>query len=224
LINFDGAYAMSLRGVNGERIAALLHRYGPQHVRVLVTGSSLHDGGKEGPQRSNVDDALARLGLRTDASDCETITARGVPAAPFQIVIAGTAHEPRSQHLQLVTCATQAADPADLARRAERQRQVDLVLDRLEDTCPQLFGPHGYETQHIGGVWSRYYGGTDLVAFVNRGQVKFLGTIHGPDVQYLGKESEWAVAPVALVCGRHNDVYFARPAGAPVRVMAPKAG
>jgi hypothetical protein len=223
LINFDGGYAMSQRGVNGERIAALLHRYGPRHVRVLVTGSSLHDGGKEGPQRSNIDDALARLGLRTDARDCETITARGVPA-PLEPVVAGKTHETRSPHLQLLTCATQTADPADLARRAERQRQVDLVLDRLEDTCPQLFGPHGYETQQIGEVWLRYYGGTDLVAFVNRGQVKFLGTIHGPDAQYLGKESEWAVAPVPLVCGRHNGVYSARPAGAPVRAMAPKAG
>ena len=216
LINFDGTVAMSLHGANGERVAALLRRYGPQHVRVLVTGSSLHEGGKEAPQRSNVDDALARLGLRADASDCETITARGVPA-PFEAVVAGKAHEPRLPYLQLLTCATQAADPADLARRAQRQRQVDLVLDRLEDTCPELFGPHGYETQQIGEAWLRYYGGTDLIAFVNRGQVKFLGTIHGPDAQYLGMESEWAVAPVPLVCGRRNDVFFARPASAPAR-------
>jgi hypothetical protein len=73
-------------------------------------------------------------------------------------------------------------------------------------------------------VWLRYYGGTDLIAFVNRGQVKFVGTIHGPDAQYLGQESAWAAGAVPLVCGRRNHVYFARPAGAPVRAADGKGG
>jgi hypothetical protein len=213
LINFGGGNALSLQGANGKRIEALLHRYGPQHVRVLVSGSSLHnDGEKEEPLRSHIDDALARLGLRTDASDCETIIARGIPA-PLEAVVAGKAHEPRSPHLQLLTCATQAADPADLARRAARQRQVDLVLDRLEAMCPRLFPPVGIQTQQLGEVWLRYYGGTDLIAFVNRGYVKFVGVMRGPDARNLGTESEWAAAPVPLECGRRNDVYFAHRAG-----------
>jgi hypothetical protein len=210
LINFDGLYALSLQGANGAHIAALLRRYGP-HVRVLVTGARLHRDEEQGaPQRSRVDDALARLGLRVDPTDCATITVRGVPAV-YQPESRSEAREPRSKDLQLVSCAALAADPEDLARRAQMQLGVDLILDRLEDACPQLFKPRRMQTQHSGEMWLRYYANTDTMGFVNRGNVKFLGLERGGEAIYLGRESTWAKAPVPLRCGRRNDLYFAEP-------------
>jgi hypothetical protein len=187
-INFDGAYSLSLAGANGARIAGLLRRF-DGHVRVLIEGSRLQpETERTGPHRSQVDGALERLGLRVDPGDCETITAR-VP---------------------LLTCATVPADPAQLRADALRQGAVDLVLDRVEDACPQLFQPRRMQTQHLGNVWMRYYAATDTIAFTNRGEVKFQGLFRGADVRVIGRESDWAQAPLKLVCGRRNDLYFAK--------------
>jgi hypothetical protein len=188
-INFDGSYSLGLLGANGARIAGLMRRF-EGHVRVIIEGSRLQpDTAKTGPHRSQVDGALERLGLRVDPDDCETIAA--LPYAP------------------LLTCAAIPADPAVLQADALRQRAVDLELDRVEDACPQLFQPRRMQTQHVGKVWMRYYAGTDTIAFTNRGEVKFLGLFRGAEVRVIGSESDWAQAPLKLVCGRRNDLYFA---------------
>ena len=43
-----------------------------------------------------------------------------------------------------------------------REREVDIVFDRLEDACPTLFRPRHLVTVHEGDVWRRLYGGTDI--------------------------------------------------------------
>lgn len=225
LINFDGFYALSSRGANGARIAALMSRYG-SHVRVLVPGSRLHsDAEKHPPLRSRVNDALERLGLRVDSSDCATITARGI-GATYEYETSEKAREARSPNLQLVSCAAVPADPAQLAAHAERQLVVDLVLDRVEDACPKLFQPRRMQTQHLGGVWMRYYANTNVIAFLNRGDVKFLGLVRGAEVGWLGRESAWAQAALPVVCGRRDDLYFAkvRGSGIPAPPAPPASG
>lgn len=208
-INFDGMYSLSAQGANGARITELLRRYGTR-VRVLVSGSRLHTDAEPGmPSRSRVDDALERLGLRVDPDQCSVITVHGVPA-PAEYTAARGSSSPSSPYLQLVSCVVISADPGLLQAHAQRQREVDLILDRLEDTCPALFRPRRMQTQHLGNVWMRYYASTDLIAFLNRGDVKFLGLFRGAEVRYLGHESAWSRAPQALICGRRDEVYFAK--------------
>lgn len=220
VINFDGFYALGSRGANGARIEALMRRYG-SHVRVLVAGPRLYtDTERRQPLRSRVDDALERLGLRVDASNCATITVRGI-AGPHEYELVSAAGESRSPYLQLASCAVIPAEPAHLAASAERQRQVDPILDRVEDACPTLFQPRRMQTQHLGGVWMRYYANTNVIAFLNRGDVKFLGLVRGADVGYLGRESTWAKASVPLVCGRRDALYFAKAQGATTGARGP---
>ena len=56
-INFTGSYPLGATGASGERVEALIHRYGPR-VRFLVEGSRLYTDVKHLPNISDVDGAL----------------------------------------------------------------------------------------------------------------------------------------------------------------------
>jgi len=100
-------------------------------------------------------------------------------------------------------------DTTDRSALIARQRAVNLVLDRLEDACPNLFQPRRLVTVHYGDVWQRVYGGTDIVAWVSYGRVKFSDQIRPNGLVDVGSESDWAKAPLRLDCGRRKGVYFA---------------
>jgi hypothetical protein len=190
LINFSGSYALGPEGANGRRISALIDRYAPR-VRVLIRGAKVyeHDEGGE-PRRAQIDSALERFGLRIDTSDCETIAMHGPPS-------------------YLLSCLVVHDDP-DRATRIAQQRAADVVLDRLEDACPKLFQPRRPFTEHRGGSWIRYYGNTDLWAWVSQGGVKFYQSQRGSFRTYVGLESDWAKAPLRVFCFRQDGVYNAK--------------
>jgi hypothetical protein len=98
---------------------------------------------------------------------------------------------------------------ADLSALIMRRRAVNLVLDRLEDACPKLFQPHHLVTIGVGDTWRRVYGGTDIVASVAHGRVRFSDQIRPHGLIDVGSESDWAKGPIRLECGKRNGVYFA---------------
>jgi len=209
LVNFSGGYALAPDGANGARVKALIQRYSP-HLRVLVRGARLYrDEERRAPRRSQVDDALARYGLRVDMSDCATIAANGVPPDLEIIVKTSAPVEAQSRDTTyLVTCHL-VPDNADHSAEIARQRAADLVLDRLEDACPELFQPRRMATEHDGEAWQRLYINTDLTAWVSHGWVKFRNPVGGGPPALVGRESDWASAPLRLSCGRHGRDYFA---------------
>jgi hypothetical protein len=190
LINFSGSYALGPDGANGARVEALIGRYAP-HLRVLIRGAKLYENDEpDEPRRAQVDLALERFDLRVDTSDCETIALQ----------------RPSSF---LVSCRV-VPDSADHAARMARQRAADVVLDRLEDACPKLFQPRRPFTEHRGGSWIRYYGNTDLWAWVSQGGVKFYQSQRGSFRIYVGREADWAKEPLRLSCGRRDGIYGAK--------------
>jgi hypothetical protein len=190
LINISGSYALGPNGANGARISALIRRYAPR-VRVLMRGAKVYESNESGePSRAQVDMALERFDLRVDTSDCETMTLK----------------DPASY---LVTCRV-IPDGADRAARIGRQHAADVVLDRLEDACPKLFQPRRPLTEHRGSGWIRYYGNTDLWAWVSQGGVKFYQSQRGSFRIFVGRESDWASAPLRVSCGRRDGIYFAK--------------
>jgi hypothetical protein len=210
LVNFSGGYALGSDGANGDRIKALIQRYAPR-VRVLVAGAKLYeDAALRAPRRAHVDDVLRRFGFRTDMNDCETITVHGLPPA-LEIRIKTAAPiepEPRDS-TSLVSCHV-VPDDTGVSARAARQHAVDLVLDRLEDACPELFQPRRLLTEQDGAAWQRHYMNTDLAAWVSYGWVKFSNPVRSGDrLVFLGRESDWAKAPLHVECGRRNGSYFA---------------
>ena len=205
LIDLSGSYPLEATGPNGRRVKALIERYAP-HVRFLVTGERLRaDAERRSPSVSEINSTVQAYGLQADASDCAKIAVRGIASDPE----AGTG---LPSPLFLVSCAL-VPDHADHTGDLARERTANLVLDRLEDACPDLFRPRRSPTGRYRFMWRRIYLNTDLVAWVSKNEVKFFDPLRGDDTVYLGSESDWAQAPRRLVCGRRGGHYFARVLG-----------
>jgi hypothetical protein len=216
LVNFSGEYPFAAEGANGARVEALIRRYSPR-VRVLMQAAQPYSGAQgDRALLSLADDALERFGLRSDASDCNTISVRGVPP-PFEVQFGKARPPPHDDTTYLVTCRVVPEDPADHAVRMARQRAADVVLDRLEDACPALFQPRRLQTAHVGRRWQRKYMNTDLLAWITRGQLSFINLDLPDEMIGLGSVEDWTRAPLALACGRTGSHYFAKLSAGPLR-------
>lgn len=213
MINFSGSYTpLSNEGAAGARIETLINRYEP-HVRVLLRGARLfEDTERRLPLRSQVDEALSRFGLRVDTRDCSTISVHGLP--PEMELGLGASRAVRESHddTYLVTCHV-IRDDADRSATVARQRAVDLVLDRLEDACPELLQPRRSGTEREGGNWRRFYMNTDLRVTVGGGSIRIRDPLRANAQIFVGRETDWEQRTPRLVCGRDSDGYFAKSAG-----------
>ena len=214
LINLSGGYTLGAEGANRARIDALLNRFAP-NIRVLLRGERLYlDAERRTPNRVQIDDALRPFSLRVDESDCATIIVRGLPpelefslAGSQPVVAQPVVPQPRDT-TYLVSCRV-APDNVDYSAQRSAHRDIDVVLDRLEDACPALFQPRRPNTEYIGDGGLRHYLNTDLNAWVSHGWVKFMQPSTGGDMIYLGRENTWIKAPIQIKCGRRNGGYFA---------------
>ena len=212
--NFSGGVALGSDAVSRRRIASLITRYSP-HLRMLVRGARLHEARDSyEPKRSSVDDVLARLRLEVDPSDCGRVAVRGVPK-DFQMTIKGVPPDPEPDDtLYLVSCRVRTPSAERLAARSEvaelEQRTADLVLDRVQDACPQLLGQARVPTEHVGREWRRSYGRSDVMVWTFRGYVYLQEVIHGGDPENLGQVTDWTNGSPHLACGRLGGRAFAR--------------
>jgi hypothetical protein len=210
LINFSGLYALGPDGANGARVSALVDRYAP-NIRMLIRGERLYrDDERRLPNRAQIDDALRPFSLRVDESDCATIAVHGLPPDLELTMAASQPALPQSRDTTYLVSCRVAPDKADHSAQMQVRRDIDLALDHLEDACPALFQPRRPRTEIIGDGGLRRYGGTDLIALVSHGTVKFLQPPISGDVVVLGPESDWTKASLQLRCGRRNGRYFAR--------------
>jgi hypothetical protein len=156
-----------------------------------------------------VDDALQLYGLRADRDDCATITVHGLPPELEIRYDTSLPQEPQNRDETEVTTCRLVPDSTDRSALMARQRSVNLIFDRLEDACPELFQPRRLVSVHNGDIWQRLYGATDIVARISKGRVKFSDQIRPHGLIDVGSESDWAKAPLRLDCGKRNGVYFA---------------
>jgi hypothetical protein len=211
LVNFSGSYTpLANNGASGARVEALIHRYKPQ-VRMLVRGEKLYsDGERRLPRLTQVDEALARFGLRVDTTDCATIAVRGLPP---DLEIGFKSSRPNQAGpldvTYLVTCHV-IEEHVDRSSTTVRQRAVDLVLNRLEDACPELLQPSRSGTEQDGPGWHRIYANTDLRATISDGWVRIRDPLRADALIYAGRESDWVQEAQRLECGRTPDGYSAR--------------
>ena len=226
LINFAGDYPLGLSGANGTKVAAEIRNYAP-HLRVLMR--SAHPYGGEGHTSSvstvndsAVNDAMRRFGLRAETGDCATITVYGLPpdtevriasASPAADNDGASASDSGTADRSYLVSCQLIPDPTDHSSELTGQREAEIVLDRLEEACPQLFQPRGPPLDDRGGMWRRYYLNSDLFAWVNHDEVKFLDPMHDDNVMRLGRKSDWLRAPLKVTCGRRGAHYFAKVLG-----------
>jgi len=207
-VNVAGGYTLDPDGANGARVRALIHRFSP-NLRVVFVAAKPYENA-EGPEPlPQVEDALLWFGLRPDMDDCATITVHGLPPELEIRYQTSLPREPQNRDTTYVATCRLVPDTADRSALIARQRAVNLVFDRLEDACPKLFQPRRLVSVHYGDVWRRIYGGTDIVAWVSHGRVKFRDQIRPHGVIDVGSESDWAKAPLRLDCGSRSGVYFA---------------
>jgi hypothetical protein len=209
-INFTGGYALGPAGASGSRIGALIGRFAP-HLRVLVRGDNVYEDGDttHEPHRSQIDAPLMRFGLRVDTADCETIAINAPQSGQEATDDSSAAPYAPGNTGHLVSCRI-FPDATDHSQELVEQHAADMILDRLEDACPKLFQPRRMLTEHRGHAWLRNYIDTDVWAWVSQGGVKFYQANSGKFLTWLGRESDWAKAPLRLACGRRDNAYFAK--------------
>jgi len=208
-VNFSGGYALGPDGANASRVRAMIERSTP-HLRVLVSGESIYpDAALREPRQTDVDDILRTFGLRVDMNDCETITVQGLRPSVWRAFDSSMPAPPMHGYKGQFTSCHLMADTRDQSQEAAARRAVDAVLNRLEDACPALFRPPRPQTEHVNQVWLRFYGATDLTAWVSQGEVKFASAVRDTRDVFVGREDAWAERPLPLECGRRNGIYFA---------------
>jgi hypothetical protein len=209
-VNVSGGYVLGPDGANGARVRAMIKRSAP-HLRVLLSGDSIHqDTAQRQPRQSDVDDIVRTFGLRVDMSDCESITVQGLRSKAWTAFDSSMPVAFISRHKSEFASCHLMVDTRDWSKEATVRRAADVVLNRLEDACPRLFQPPRPQTEHVNQVWMRFYGATDLTAWVSQGEIKFIDPIRGAHEILVGREEAWASGSLPLECGRRDGIYFAR--------------
>jgi hypothetical protein len=207
-VNVAGGYTLDPEGGSGARVKELIQKFKPNLRAVFLSSKSFENA--ERPSIPHVDELLQWYGLRSDTADCATITVHGLPPElEIRFQSLSTPLEPQNRDTTYVVTCRVVPETADRSALIMRRRAVNLVLDRLEDACPKLFQPRHLVTVIQGDSWRRVYGGTDIVASVSYGRVRFSDQIRPHGLIDVGSESDWAKAPIRLDCGKRNGVYFA---------------
>ena len=215
-IDLDGDYVLGPEGANGTHIRSLIRRFAP-HLRVIVTDARVDaDRRTDAPDPANINDALAPFGLRANANRCSRIV---VPAAP-KMRIATIGHVAPNlpwsawYTLYLVTCDV-VEDGSAYSAMLPAKRSADRILDRLEDACPAVLQPRRSVTLRVNDRyhhddWVRWYGNTDVDAWISGGRVLFESALGQQDsVHDLGPVSAWQkTPPPQIACGRTESGLF----------------
>jgi hypothetical protein len=208
-INISGGYVLGPEGANAAHVRGMIARSTPR-LRVLLSGDKIHpDSDQREPRQSDVDDILGSYDLRVDLSDCATINVLGLRSSAWRAFGSSIPAPPRRGFTSQFTSCRLLADTRDRSQEANARRAVDIVLNRLEDACPMLFQPARPQTEYVNQTWLRFYGATDLTAWVSKGDVKFISATRSPREILVGREEAWARGPLRLECGRKDGSYFA---------------
>lgn len=186
-------------GFGGRRAKELLAA-NTGRLRMLKLVETIESDGRPVlPNMSRFDFPLRRFGLQVDPDDCEFIRYKGNPNV---VELAGPRSGPRDE-VQIYSCrVVPGGGLSDVDR--ESKRIADLVLDRVEDACPDLFPPSRGGGWRSGSIWRRNY--ADLVLWVtDEGAVRFADLARGGgDSTVIGRASDWIHKPQKLKCWLNN--------------------
>jgi len=215
LINVDGNYVLDPRGANGDHVRSLIRKYA-SHLRTLEFQPLTSDANvARPPDLAHENDTLAHFGLRVDESDCARIEIRDVVAPWVKIFVhdRSPSRIAQSPDQFLVSCGVARNTTTDSSLFVN-EGGANLVFDRLERACPDLFQPAGSVTLDYGDAragygWIRRYANTELAVAITDGIVEFVDPLRGGPAVYLGHESDWEKSMQPLSCGRRDERYYA---------------
>lgn len=215
VINIDGDYELDPRGANGDAVKLLIHKYAP-HLQILMVDGFATARRTAGPALlPYVDDALEPFGLRAEPGSCVRIAvrdAKGTAVVPAVEMPKAADSVVRSTKY-IATCHLVPGRPEDQST-AVAERSANVVFDRLEDACPEVFPLPRPVTRNYSlegrQLWARRYIGTNMVVEVGSSQVMVASDDRLGAPQYLGRVSDWERAPLRVDCGRRNGRYYAK--------------
>lgn len=207
IVNVSGFYVLGPGHPGGARTQALIDRQ-RDRLRVLMPLPFAADGKLRQPgPPENLSLLLRRFGLRVDATDCDYFSVdanlRGIVGAAVAKE-AGRAVEPRQHFL---TCRLLPAPEAAEAY-AREVRDVDVVFDRVEDACPNLFHPRRPVTEQRSAWFRTYHMGSELQLWIEGGTVKYSHPVAGGDAIEIGTVAQWTRAPLKIDCSRKSAPAF----------------
>lgn len=190
--NFRGLHSLA---PDSPRLSALIASH-QGHVRTLGRGLRLNGGEPDPEALAAYDATLIRIGYRVDPGDClsipwepqsEDVLSR---VANF-LALSQAPHEP----LSVVSCALRPArrDP----QQARQERDVSVLFDRMERSCPGLFHGQTAVTEPLGPGWSRHYAGLDARLEALGGRV-ILHHYRAAAYVDLGTLADWERTPAVL--------------------------
>lgn len=153
------------------------------------------DGRPVVPNEGRFDFALRRFGLRVSTGDCDFIRYKGNRDV---IERPGPRSGPRDE-VWLYTCKVVPGSGL-LDAEQDAKRIADVVLDHVEEACPQLFRQTRGGSWRSGQIWRRSY--ADLALWVtDDGWVRFADLIRGGgDRIAIGRAEDWMKAKQKLRC------------------------
>jgi hypothetical protein len=200
MINIGGFNVIGPHHPGGKRALALIDR-NLERLRLLIPlppGIVDRASLPSSPAALNV--YVRRLGVRVDPSDCEFLRVEGNLRGERR-------PDKDSTWKSFIACRLEAAPEDRLA--FERQASlVDVIFDRVEDICPNLFHPPRPVTQEY-NYWARtYHMGSEMQLFIDEGRVKYFFPLRGGDPIDIGSVVDWQAGPQPFDCSRKTSPAF----------------
>jgi len=192
------SYAFRSDGPGSGRINQIIKLH-KNHLRMLATIPP----GQRSPQAGSFngwDMLLAPWKLKIIRSDCEFLE---VVLSPNK-----NATDKFSQQLKgnisqipMLSCALETSAGEDENTLRERKR-LTLVFDHVEESCPLLFSPRGWQLTKLAGVWQRHYLQSDIVVYARKERLSLSKYEYGPFDVDMGSIEDWEHNRSKFVCER----------------------
>jgi hypothetical protein len=210
MMNISGFYPLDPQRPGGAKAVAMIERNIPRLRSLVALRTMRADGAPVPPTRADHDNFFLRFGLRSDPSDCAYFRVHGGLEATIVDERTSEATPGRQMWNYFQTCRL-VPSVEGLAEYHAKRAEIDVVLDRVEDACPNLFHPPRMLTE-LRGSWGRSYGmGSDRVLWINDGSIKYYSPTRGGDPVILGREEDWRVGPQPVDCSKRFSPAFGLP-------------
>jgi len=200
MITISGFYALGPDRPGWERAQRMISR-NASRLRSLTLLPKGYDEstGLPGPT-SDLDVYFRRFGLAIDSTDCEFVKA--------QTNLTDTARtDDRQRWATWVTCRLR-PDPEAAERYVRDVRDVEVIFDRVEATCPNLFHPQRPVTEQFPN-WTRLYNmGSEIQLWIADGRLLYRSSLLGGDPIDIGSVREWSIGARPIDCSKKYEPAF----------------
>jgi len=195
-----GTYAFRPDGPGNKRIHQIIKLHNA-HLRMLVTATPSSQLPETGTF-NNWDMSLAPWELKIVRTDCEFL-AVDVALTPDKNFHGNTGEDgvDKSSNVPIISCALEPSIGENEATLRERKR-LTLVFDRVEESCPLLFSPRGWQLTRYIASWERHYLQSDIVVRATNGRLFLSKYQYGPFDVDMGSIEDWENGTSKFVCKR----------------------